>query len=78
MALSALARRSWRALGGELLSAPQPKKAASLGEGSADAAPDSGRKARAGEPARSLDRRALVHALTEVILADLLKYPPKP
>lgn len=62
------------------MSAPRVKNAATSDDGDADTAPDSRRGARSAETTRPLNPqlRPLVHALADLLLADLLKYPPKP
>ena len=62
------------------MSTPHVKNAATSNDGDAETAPDSRRGGRSAEATRSLDPRLrpLVHALADLLLADLLKYPPKP
>ena len=62
------------------MSAPRPKRAVRPDDGDADAAPDSRLGSRSAETIEPLHQRLrpFAHALADLLLADLLKYPPKP
>ena len=63
------------------MSAPRPKRAARPDDdGNAETPPDSRRGTRSTDTTRPLHPRLrpFAHALADLLLADLLKYPPKP